>query len=130
MQGFVMMQTYKYSRNSWENQEKAIFDGVGMYDIPVIEPEEYHHVEWIGFNSARTTQKRKGKGIHFFLDDYQFMRIWKYPGKTASREVRNRYENQEKQAYRKTLATMVRKGLNKETRAAEYIDRYRYNWDE
>ena len=54
----------------------------------------------------------------------------KYPGKTASREVRNRYENQEKQAYRKTLATMVRKGLNKETRAAEYIDRYRYNWDE
>ena len=79
MQGFVMMQTYKYSRNSWENQEKAIFDGVGMYDIPVIEPEEYHHVEWIGFNSARTTQKRKGKGIHFFLDDYQFTRIWKYP---------------------------------------------------
>lgn len=54
----------------------------------------------------------------------------KYPGKTASREARNRYENQEKQAYRKTLATMVRKGLNKETRAAEYIDRYRYNWDE
>ena len=54
-----MMQTYKYSRNSWENQEKAIFDGVGMYDIPVIEPEEYHHVEWIGFNSARTTQKKK-----------------------------------------------------------------------
>ena len=40
-----MTQTYKYSRNSWENQEKAIFDGVGMYDIPVIEPEEYHHVE-------------------------------------------------------------------------------------
>ena len=79
MQGLVMMQTYKYSRNSWENQEKAIFDGVGMYDIPVIEPEEYHHVEWIGFNSARTTQKRTGKGVHFFLDDYQFMRIWKYP---------------------------------------------------
>lgn len=42
----------------------------------------------------------------------------------------NRYENQEKQAYRKTLAAMVRKGLNKETKAAEYIDRYRYNWDE
>lgn len=50
-----------------------------MYDIPVIEPEEYHHVEWIGFNSARTTQKRTGKGVHFFLDDYQFTRIWKYP---------------------------------------------------
>lgn len=74
-----MTQTYKYSRNSWENQEKAIFDGVGMYDIPMIEPEEYHHVEWIGFNSARTTQKRTGKGVHFFLDDYQFTRIWKYP---------------------------------------------------
>ena len=44
-QPIIMTQTYKYSRNSWENQEKAIFDGVGMYDIPVIEPEEYHHVE-------------------------------------------------------------------------------------
>ena len=40
-----MMQTYKYSRNSWENQEKAIFDGVGMYDIPVIEPEEHPHYD-------------------------------------------------------------------------------------
>ncbi len=53
----------------------------------------------------------------------------KYP-ETASREVRNRYEQKESQAYRKTLAAMVRKGLNKETKAAEYIDRYRYNWNE
>lgn len=73
------MQSYRYSRNCWENQEKAIFDGVGEYDIPIIEPEEYHTVSWISFNFAKTTQKRKGKGVHFFLDDYQFSRLWTYP---------------------------------------------------
>lgn len=44
-----------------------MFDGVGEYDIPVIEPEDYHTVDWIGFNSAKTTKKRTGKGVHFFF---------------------------------------------------------------
>ena len=74
-----MSQLYRYTRNAWENQEKAMFDGVGEYDIPVIEPEDYHTVDWIGFNSAKTTRKREGKGVHFFLDDYQFKRLWIYP---------------------------------------------------
>ena len=67
---------YKYSRN-WENAEKAIFVGEGKYDIPFIEPESYHNVEWIGFNKAKATQNKSNKGIHFFLDDYQFIRLWK-----------------------------------------------------
>lgn len=54
-----MTSSYKYTRN-WENQQKAIFDGVGEYDIPVIEPEEYHHVDWIPFNKAKTNSKRHG----------------------------------------------------------------------
>lgn len=75
-----MSNNYKYTRN-WENAEKAIFDGVGEFDIPVIEPENYHSVDWIGFNQVKTTQKRKGKGVHFFLDDYQFNRVWQYPNR-------------------------------------------------
>ena len=62
-----MTSNYKYTRN-WENQQKAIFDGVGEYDIPVIEPEQYHHVEWIPFNKAKSNSKRKGMGIHHFID--------------------------------------------------------------
>lgn len=53
-----MTSSYKYTRN-WENQQKGIFDGVGEYDIPVIEPEEYHHVDWIPFNKAKTHTKKK-----------------------------------------------------------------------
>lgn len=53
-----MTSNYKYTRN-WENQQKAIFDGVGEYDIPVIQPEEYHHVNWIPFNKAKSNSKRK-----------------------------------------------------------------------
>lgn len=74
-----MSENYKYTRNAWENAEKEIFYGVGKFDIPVIEPEEYHSVDWIGFNQAKTTQKKSGKGVHFFLDDYQFTRVWNYP---------------------------------------------------
>ena len=59
------------------------------------------------------------------VQKYWFKNVWPKGMMSTSSN-----ENQEKQAYRKTLATMVRKGLNKETRAAEYIDRYRYNWDE
>lgn len=70
------MTAYKYTRN-WENAEKAIFDGVGEYNIPVIEPEtDYHEVKWIGFNNAKRTTHRNGVGMHHFIDDYQFIREW------------------------------------------------------
>lgn len=71
-----MSNNYKFKRD-WENAEKAIYDGEGEFGIPVIMPEEYHSVEWIGFNKARVTQNRENKGVHFFLDDYQFVRLWK-----------------------------------------------------
>lgn len=66
---------YKRVRN-WENAEKMIFDGVGEYNIPVIKPESYHSVKWIGFNSAKSAKKTHGVGVHHFIDDYQFVREW------------------------------------------------------
>lgn len=75
----MVREGYRFTRNCWENQEKKIFTGVGEFDIPVISPEKYHTVNWLGFNSASTTQNRKGKGVHFFLDDYQFERLWERP---------------------------------------------------
>lgn len=67
-----------YQRMSdFENLPRRIFEGVGQYDIPEIQPTVITDVcDWIGFNYARTCKKPEGKGIHFFLDDYQFNRLW------------------------------------------------------
>lgn len=70
--------TYKNTR-FWNNLEKAKFDGIGKYGIPEIKSiqyEDFGDVKWIGFNYASSCRNRVGKGVHFYLDDYQFDRIW------------------------------------------------------
>ena len=67
------------------NLDKVIFDGVGDYDIPEIYPEEYVDVEWIPFHEANTTTQKRGKGVHFFLDDYVFDRVWNQLDKNVER---------------------------------------------
>lgn len=65
------------NRRNYENLERRIFDGVGEYGIPQIEPTPYDGgCEWISFNYAKSCEKREGKGVHFFVDDYQFNRLW------------------------------------------------------
>lgn len=60
--------------------EKAQYVGVGEYDIPEILPEHIPEVrDWIGFNYVLTEKNPEGKGVHFFLNDYQFERIWNNP---------------------------------------------------
>lgn len=57
------------------------FDGVGEYHIPQIKPiTELYVKDWIGFNFVSTTKKqRETTGVHFYIDDYQFERVWNYP---------------------------------------------------
>lgn len=70
------MSNYRNRRN-YENLERRIFDGVGEYGIPEIQPTPYEGgCEWISFNYAKSCEKREGKGVHFFVDDYQFNRLW------------------------------------------------------
>lgn len=59
----------------------AQFVGVGKYDIPQIEPiAEIPEVkEWIGFNYVLSDKNPQGKGVHFFVDDYQFERVFNNP---------------------------------------------------
>lgn len=64
------------SRRNYENLNKGYFNVAGLYDIPIIRPEKYEPCEFIGFNYASSCKAREGKGIHFFLDDYQFIRLW------------------------------------------------------
>lgn len=62
----------------YENAEKQIFDGIGKYDIPMIEPIVVtEECEFIGFNYASGCKDRHDKGVHFFIDDYQFERLWR-----------------------------------------------------
>ena len=50
--------------------------GVGMYDIPAIAPTEYQEAELISFNYAKSCKSPANKAVHFFVDDYQFNRVW------------------------------------------------------
>ncbi len=63
------------------NLGKAQFDGAGKYDIPEILPvyELPEVKEWVGFNYVLTDKNPEGKGVHFFVDDYQFERVWNNP---------------------------------------------------
>ena len=50
--------------------------GVGMYGIPAIAPAEYQEAELISFNYAKSCKSPANKAVHFFVDDYQFNRVW------------------------------------------------------
>lgn len=50
----------------------------GFYQMPIIKNDNYIPRDIIGFNYAKTN-KEKNVGIHFYLDDYQFERLWNKP---------------------------------------------------
>ena len=60
----------------------AHFDGEGEYDMPKMKPVYFDNLEDIsvqGFNYALKEKHPENIGVHFFLHDYQFERVWKYP---------------------------------------------------
>ena len=65
----------------YQNLLVMAFDGVGEYDIPQLLPTmECDAESWIGFNRFKTFSKdRTNVGVHFYLDDYQFERVWCRP---------------------------------------------------
>ena len=69
------------------NLEKGQFRGGGPYDIPVLEPvKDLPPIKrWIGFNEVLSDNDPEGKAVHFFVDDYQFERIWTSPEKYLDR---------------------------------------------
>lgn len=65
-----------------DNFELMAFELSVPYEFPVIEAEPYvDGFTWIGYNYARsklrTAQDLSGFGVHFYLDDYQFERVWR-----------------------------------------------------
>ena len=64
------------------NLAYGTYEGAGKYDIPILEPVSVPNLADIpiqGFNFALNDNSPEGKGVHFFLHDYQFERVWKYP---------------------------------------------------
>ena len=72
------MANYRNSRFC-ENLNIAQFKADGQYNIPVLEPYVYEPCEFVGFNYARSANDKGNKGLHFFVDDYQFERLWREP---------------------------------------------------
>lgn len=51
----------------------------GIYDIPTLEKVIHTPKSLMGFNYCKSTPPQDGVGVHFFLDDYQFERVWNSP---------------------------------------------------
>lgn len=52
----------------------------GFYQMPIIESTAHIPSGLVGFNYALTSND-KDKGVHFYVDDYQFERVWNDPHK-------------------------------------------------
>lgn len=50
----------------------------GAYDMPELKPVDFAPGDLLPFNYAKTA-KDKGVTLHFFIDDYQFERLWNAP---------------------------------------------------
>ena len=76
-----MVKAYRNQRNLL-NQQLKMYEGDGEFDIPIV-PAYYGEIpeKWIGFNYALNCKDPENTGVHFFLDDYQFERIWANPNK-------------------------------------------------
>ena len=64
------------------NLAYAQFEGDGEYDIPMLLPTHIDNLTDIplqGFNYALKEKNPENIGVHFFLHDYQFERVWNYP---------------------------------------------------
>jgi len=72
---------YRQGRN-YENLNKVIYSGVGEYDMPKLFPvtlEQCKADSYIGFNYAKSCKTPRDTCVHFFIDDYQFTRLWTNP---------------------------------------------------
>lgn len=74
---------YRNTRSAYLNCEKRIFDNCNEYGFPQMQPVDIDLSEpdVIGFNYAIGEKHPENKILHFYLDDYQFMRVWDNPNK-------------------------------------------------
>ena len=64
--------------NAYNLEEFDEYATEGFYQMPVINPVQYIPTDLIGFNYVLTS-KQHDAGVHFYIDDYQFERVWNQP---------------------------------------------------
>lgn len=70
---------YQFHYNSWENYEKAQYEGVGKYDVPELEPVDFIPEELVKYNYRGKVRDKSKAAVHFFMYDHLFMSVWKFP---------------------------------------------------
>lgn len=71
----------EYCLNEYDETRTA-----GYYQFPTLKACHYVPDELIGFNYVKSWKGDcKGVGVHFFIDDYQFERIWNKPHENIER---------------------------------------------
>ena len=74
--------TYNLYRLHEYDEERT----AGYYQFPTLRACHYVPDDLIGFNYVKSWKgSREGLGVHFFLDDYQFERIWRNPYENIER---------------------------------------------
>lgn len=71
-------------KRNGHNLDLGQFELDGDYGIPKLSPVQLdERIGWIRFNHALKEQGRSQLGVHFFIDDYLFQRIWNDPARYA-----------------------------------------------
>ena len=71
-------------KRNGHNLQLGDFEPAGKYCIPQLSPTHgADELTWIPFNCAFTDPSRSEKGVHFYIDDYLFERVWKDPSRYA-----------------------------------------------
>lgn len=72
----------RFLEQNIHNLAYAQFDDAGPLGLPALAPVHINDIQYIplqGFNFAMRDKSPQNKGIHFFLHDYQFERVWNSP---------------------------------------------------
>ncbi len=74
-----------FQHNVFENQERAMFYGVGYYGIPEMERTNTTGDKFLRFMDWSEVDDLSGYIAHFYYDDYKFMSAWRDPDKYVDR---------------------------------------------
>lgn len=70
------------SDDSYNLSEIDVERTAGFYQIPIIKRSDYIPKDMIGFNYVMSaTESEFDKCVHYYIDDYQFERIWNQPSR-------------------------------------------------
>lgn len=72
--------TRERSFKQWNFLDYDEFRTEGPYNIPILEPTQHIPKSLVGFDKFMTSNDYES-GVHFYLYDYQFERIWNQPEK-------------------------------------------------